>query len=199
MDTIFIHELADCTCFACPHINNPQKKFLFNIILAFLAASGFLLILLGCSLWPNGWWSIFVLLPLVLAGGPDFCFNRLRRRNDSSSDIYTSAFTDPKSQYRCRFFSLFQDWWFLAAGFCAATAFPCLIIALWHNDIVFKNTLALNISGTFLIGASMFVFIKLIYNKFNFSLLGNSIEMSDMNDNDISDDENLLNLDNEEE
>lgn len=190
----FIHEIEDCSCIYCPNLNNPQKKFFINIILTFLSSSGFLLILLGCSLWTNGWWSSFVLLPLILAGVPDFLFNRIRRQSNSS-DTYVSTYTDPSQNNRkCRCLSFFQDWWFILAGFFGGTAFPCLIITLWHNDIIYKNTLALNISGTFLIGISMFIFVKLIYNKYQFRFLNTDTELDDLNIDDFSDDEDLLNL-----
>jgi len=198
MDTSFIHEIENCSCFVCPRLNDPQKKFFFNLVLTFLTASGFLLILLGCSLWPNGWWSSFVLIPLVIAGLPDFFFNRIRRRK-SGGDVYVSSFTEPSYTQTngCRLLSKCEDWWFVIGGFFAATAFPALIVTLNHNGIVHKYTLALNISGTFLIGISMFIFIKLIYNKWQFSLLQSPQELDDILDG--SDDEDLLNLNNGDE
>lgn len=198
MDTSFIHELENCSCIIWPNLNNPQKKFFINIVLTFLSSAGFLLILLGCSLWPHGWWSSFVLIPLILAGLPDFLFNRIRRRSDSDG-TYVSSYTEPTGRKRCHFLSYFQDWWFILAGFFAGTAFPCLTTTLWHNDIIHKNTLALNISGTFLIGISMFIFVKLIYNKYQFRLLNTDTELDNLDFDDMSDDEDLLNLNKTEE
>lgn len=197
MDIRFIEELENCDWIICPHLNGPQKKFIVNIFLALLLGSGFIVVLLGCSLWPNGWWALFDLIALFCAALPDFFFNRITRRR-SDSGVYSSSFTDSysDSDKRRRCFSAFHDGWFVIAGFFAGTALFDLPLVLFHNNIIHKNTLALVISGTFLMAFSGFVEMKLVYNHFQFRFFkpGEVNEEIDVS----SDDESLFNLERED-
>ena len=169
MDRRFIEELENCDFFICPNLNQPQKKFITIIVLSFLLGAGFIVVLLGCSLWPNGWWSLFVLIALFAAAVPDFIFNRISRKK-SNSDFDSDSLSDSAASRRRRCVIAFYDGWFVIAGFFGGTALFWLPLTLYHNHVIHKNTLALNISGVFLIAISGFLFMKLVYNRFQIQL-----------------------------
>ena len=196
MDRRFIEELENCDWIVCPNLNAPQKKFIIIIVLSFLLGAGFIVILLGCSLWPNGWWSLFVLIALCGAAIPDFVFNRITRRKDDSSFYSSSSFGESAAEKRRRCIVAFHDGWFVIAGFFAGTALFCLPLVLFHNAVIHKNTLALNISGVFLVALSGFIFMKLVYNRFQIHIFKSGQINEDIDVS--SDDESLFNLERED-
>lgn len=152
MDRQFIAEIRNIKCIKCLKLSLKQKKFIIYSILSFFAGSGFILILLGCDLWPNGWWSLFVLFGIVLSAVPDIIINRLCIRNDSFE----------KTKTCCS--NVVEDALFVTAGFFTCIPFV-LPFVLMHNRIITGNTAGLVVSGSFLIMAASFIFMKLIYNK----------------------------------
>jgi len=153
MDIQFIEEIRNIKCIKCLKLSLKQKKFIIYSTLAFFAGSGFILILLGCDLWPNGWWSLFVLFGIVFSAIPDILINRLCVRNDNF---------DKSSRTCCS--HIVEDALFVIAGFFSCIPFV-LPFVLMHNRIISGNTVGLVVSGSFLIMASSFIFMKLIYNK----------------------------------
>lgn len=134
-------------------LNLRQKKFIIYGTLAFFAGSGFILILLGCDLWPGGWWSLFVLFGIIFSAVPDVLLNRLCIKNSNYSS---------KERSCCSF--VIEDALFVIAGFFACIPYT-LPFVLMHNRIISGNTVGLVVSGSFLIMISSFIFLKLIYNK----------------------------------
>lgn len=152
MDRQFIVEIRNIKCIKCFKLSLKQKKFAIYCTLAFFAGSGFILILLGCDLWPDGWWALFVLFGIGLSAVPDIIINRLCIRNDNFE----------KSNTCCS--NVVEDALFVIAGFFSCIPFV-LPFVLMHNRIITGNTVGLVVSGSFLIMASSFIFMKLIYNK----------------------------------
>ncbi|KAK1922196.1 vacuolar protein sorting 55 [Papiliotrema laurentii] len=62
------------------------------ILLSFVLAIGFLLVILSCALWGN-WLPILVALTFVLAPLPNSICSRMSRADDLSSE-YNSAYVD---------------------------------------------------------------------------------------------------------
>lgn len=159
MDRQFIFEIRTFKCIKLCRMNLAQKRFLIYLILSFLAGSGFILILLGCKLWNEGWWALFVLFGIFFAAFPDIMFNRLcvrKNSNSSSNDFHE------RSNNKCA--RIIEDALFVIAGFFACVPFT-LPLVLMHNNIISGNTAGMVISGSFLMMISGFVFMKLIYKK----------------------------------
>lgn len=170
MDQYVVKEIIDerfFKCMKCKQLSTPQKKFLIYTILGALTGCGMILIFLGCELWSGGWWSVFVILPLCMASIPDMIFNRICHTRKIEYD-YESEYTNAPKM-RIFLSKILEDIFFVIEGFMIASVYA-IPITLMISHVIHPNTLALNISGSFIIMFSYLLFVHLAYHRFKIGM-----------------------------
>jgi hypothetical protein len=135
-----------------------------------LFGSAFFAIFVGCEMWPDGWWAAFSLLPMFLSGVPDLFWNRFCTRK--SDDIY-SGYDEDGDKNRKWITQGWEDFLFVSAGFLMISTFWIPITEVIVG-IIDPKTLGVVISGCFVVMVTYFIFIKLIYHKFNLRIYDNT-------------------------